>query len=125
LSHAASAPRWVLEVLAAVDARDAARFANFIAEDGVFKFANAEPARGRAAIEAAVAGFFGTVRACHHRLLRCWQDGGDALAMQGTVSYTRLDGRELTLPFVNVFVMRGELIAEYLIYVDIAPLYAA
>ena len=124
MSRSEPAPRWVLEVLAAVDARDAARFANFIAVDGIFKFANAEPARGRAAIEAAVAGFFGTIRACRHRLLRCWQDG-DALAMQGTVTYTRLDGRELTLPFVNVFVMRGELIAEYLIYVDIAPLYAA
>jgi ketosteroid isomerase-like protein len=109
--------------MAAVDARDAARFSRSIAEDGIFKFANADPVRGRAAIEAAVAAFFATIRACRHRLLRCWQDG-DAVAMQGVVTYTRLDGRELSLPFVNVFVMRGEQIAEYLIYVDVAPLYA-
>lgn len=111
-------------MLGAVDARDAADFVRNLAPDGVFRFANADAVQGRAAIETAVLGFFSTFRGSRHQLLRFWADG-DALAMQGLVTYTRLDGRELTLPFVNVFVMRGQLIAEYLIHIDIAPLYAA
>jgi ketosteroid isomerase-like protein len=118
------APAWVGELFAAVDAHDAASFVRYIAEDGVFRFANAAPVKGRAAIQAAVSAFFGTIRGSRHQLLRFWP-GADACAMQGTVTYTRRDGRELTLPFTNVFVMRGEKIAEYLIYIDVAPLYAA
>ena len=117
-------PAWVDGVFAAVDSKDAARFAACIAEDGEFVFGNAPPVRGRAAIEAAVAGFFGTIRACRHRLAHFWQDG-EACAMHGTVTYTRLDGGEVTLPFANAFAMRGPLIAQYRIFVDVAPLYAA
>jgi ketosteroid isomerase-like protein len=117
-------PAWVDGVFAAVDSKDAARFAACIAEDGEFVFGNAPAVKGRAAIETAVAGFFGTIRACHHRLLHFWQDGA-ACAMHGTVTYTRLDGREVTLPFANVFALRGPLIAEYRIFVDVSPLYAA
>jgi ketosteroid isomerase-like protein len=118
------APAWVHDVLAAVDANDATRFAGFIAPDGLFRFSNAEPVRGRAAIESVVAGFFRSIRGCQHELLGYWQDA-DGCAMRGNVTYIRHDGRQLTLPFANVFAMRGEVIAEYLIYVDVTPLYAA
>lgn len=117
------APAWFKDLFAAIDASDARRFASYLSPDGVFRFANAPPVHGRAAIEAAVAGFFATIRSSRHQLQRVWQDAG-SYAVQGTVTYTRLDGRELTVPFVDVFVMRGELIAEYLIYIDITPLYA-
>ena len=39
--------------------------------------------------------------------------------------YTRLDGRQVSVPFVNVFHLRGGEIARYLIYIDNAPLFAA
>jgi hypothetical protein len=47
-----------------------------------------------------------------------------ALALEGVVTYTRLDGTEITLPFADTMVLRGDRIAEYYIYLDIAPLYA-
>jgi len=34
------------------------------------------------------------------------------------VTYTRHDGSVLTVPFANVFEMRGDKIAAYRIYVD-------
>ena len=40
------------------------------------------------------------------------------------MTYTRLDGSEITLPFTDVFEYRDELIAHYKIYMDIGPLYA-
>jgi ketosteroid isomerase-like protein len=118
------APAWVQEIFAAVDAGDARRFAAAFAEDGQFCFGNAPAVIGRKAVEDAVAGFFASIRGCRHRLIR-FCDGPGHCAMDGTVTYLRHDGRELTLPFANVFVMRGEAIAEYLIFVDVAPLFAA
>ena len=120
---ASGIPRWVADVFAAVDASDARRFAGFFTEDGQFRFGNAPPVVGRTAVEATVAGFFASIRSCRHRVLRYW-DGDAHCAMDGTVTYTRLDGRELTLPFANVFVLRDGRIAEYLVFVDLAPLYA-
>jgi hypothetical protein len=37
--------------------------------------------------------------------------------------YTRHDGSALSVPFADVFKMRGELAREYLIYVDASRLY--
>jgi ketosteroid isomerase-like protein len=119
----AGLPEWVANVFAVVDAGDARRFAGFFTEDGAFRFGNAPPVVGRAAIEAAVAGFFGSIRSCRHRLLRFWEADGRC-AMDGEVTYLRLDGRELTLPFANVFVLREGRIAQYLVFVDLAPLFA-
>jgi hypothetical protein len=40
------------------------------------------------------------------------------------VTYTRLDGSTVTLPFVDVFHFRGSQIARYQIYMDVNPLFA-
>lgn len=121
---AAVAPDWVQRVFEAVDAGDARRFAAVFTEDGQFIFGNAPAVVGRTAVEQAVAGFFASIRGCRHELRRFWP-GATHCAMDGTVTYQRHDGRELTLPFANVFVMRGEQVAEYRVYVDLAPLFAA
>ena len=55
--------------------------------------------------------------------MRVWPAAG-AVALEGVVTYTRLDGSEITLPFADTMVLRGDRIAEYYIYLDIAPLYA-
>ena len=46
------------------------------------------------------------------------------LVCEGDVTYTKLDGSEVTLPFVNIFEIDGGLIVDYRIYVDVGPLYA-
>ena len=43
---------------------------------------------------------------------------------EGLVTYTRLDGSQVKLPFVNVFDLSGDEVARYLIYIDNAPLFA-
>jgi hypothetical protein len=40
------------------------------------------------------------------------------------VTYTRLDGSTLTVPFANVFVLKGAEIQSYRIYIDNSPLFA-
>jgi hypothetical protein len=52
-------------------------------------------------------------------------DAGDATAVcEGEVMYTRHDGTVVSFPFVNVFDLRGELIAAYRIYIDLSLLFS-
>jgi ketosteroid isomerase-like protein len=46
------------------------------------------------------------------------------VVVEGTVRYVRHDGREVTLPFVNVLALDGDRISSYRVYVDGAPLFA-
>jgi ketosteroid isomerase-like protein len=116
-------PSWCAPLFAAIDARDADAFASFLAADAQFRFGNAPVVAGRAAIRDAVAGFFGAIRACSHRLLGTWQGEG-GFVCEGEVTYTRLDGGRVVLPFVNVLVLRGGKISGYRIYIDNGPLFA-
>jgi ketosteroid isomerase-like protein len=47
-----------------------------------------------------------------------------AIAVAPLHHYTRLDGAELTLPCCNVFRVRDGAVADYRVYMDIAPVYA-
>jgi hypothetical protein len=120
---AAREPKWLRSLIGTIDAADATGFCTFLTEDAVFHFGNAPPVSGRAAIERAVRQFFASIKRSHHQVLRVWP-AAEAIALDGLVTYTRLDGTQITLPFADTLVLRGDRIAEYIIYVDIAPLYA-
>lgn len=117
-------PAWVRQLFQSIDAMDTNKFLNFINNDAQFRFGNAPPVVGKDAIGQAVDGFFATIKAIKHRLLNTWTHP-DAVICQGEATYTRRDNSQLTLPFVNVFGMKGNLIKDYLIYMDINPLYAS
>lgn len=110
-------------VFAAIDSKDAEAFVGFLTEDAVFRFGSAPAVHGRNAIRAAVDGFFGTIKACSHKIARTLADGS-TLVCEGEVTYRRLDDTEITLPFADVFEYDADLISKYKIYIDISPLYA-
>ncbi len=114
---------WWNELLASIDAKDTAKFVSYLTPDGEFIFGNAPAAVGHAAVGAAVSGFFAAIRSCQHRLTATW-DGPESAVGEGTVTYTRLDGSTITLPFVDVFHFRGGKIGRYQIYMDVNPLFA-
>ena len=114
---------WTQELFSVIDAKDADAFASFLAEDAVFRFGNAPAAHGRAAIREAVTGFFGAIAGLRHTVADHW-DAGDAIFALGEVTYTRLDGSTLTVPFADVLKMRAGKIGEYLIYIDASELFA-
>lgn len=115
---------WLNELFRKIDAKDIAGFLSFLTSDARFRFGNAPLAQGRQAIGEAVDAFFASISTSQHRLLHTWSVG-DAVICQGEVSYTRRDNSKLTLPFVNIFRMQGGQIDQYLIYVDITPLYSS
>lgn len=116
-------PQWIHQLFTTIDGRDAQQFVTFLTEDARFRFGNAPEVRGRVQIQEAVAGFFGTIQGLQHRIINTWIHP-DTVICQGEVTYTRLDGSQLTLPFTNIFGLAGKHVAEYLIYMDITPLYA-
>lgn len=106
-----------------IDSGDAEGFAEYLSDQASFRFGSAPTVQGRAAISEAVAAFFETIAGCSHHLSRTLVQG-DVVICEGEVRYRRLDGSEVTLPFVDVFEMDGDLIGQYKIYMDISPLYA-
>jgi ketosteroid isomerase-like protein len=116
-------PAWLADLFRAIDAKDAVRFASFVAEDGAFLFANAPAVAGRTAIREAVEGFFASIRGLTHEISSVAEQR-DGLWCRGTVTYVRHDGSTLSLPFSNYFEMRAGKVAHYQIYVDASKLYA-
>jgi hypothetical protein len=114
---------WLKEISDKIDAKDAKGFSEFITENGQFRFGNAEAVAGRKAIEDYVAYFFTMIGSSKHSIVNAWQND-DYITWQGIVHYTRLDGKEVDVNFVNIFKMEEDLISEYLIYIDNTPLFA-
>ena len=49
---------------------------------------------------------------------------GDRTVVEAKVTYRRKDNREVTVPVVTIYRAPGELIDDYRIYIDLAPLFA-
>jgi ketosteroid isomerase-like protein len=111
------------EVFGDVDRMDAKAFASHLAEDCVLRFANADEVAGREAIEAAIAGFFSTIKGLRHHVVEQW-DVDDTTIVQLEVTYTRMDDHRVTIPAVTIYRRGRDLIDEYRIYVDLALIYA-
>jgi ketosteroid isomerase-like protein len=114
---------WWGHLFAVIDARDTAGFLDFLTPDAQFRFGNAPTIVGSDAIGVAVAGFFAAIASSRHQLLGTW-NGTETAVCEGNVTYTRLDGAMVTVPFANVFELRGEKIAAYRIYIDNSPLFS-
>ena len=122
-SHTADASPWLRQLFAAIDAKDTQRFVGFLAEDATFRFGNQPPVHGKPAIGAAVQAFLDSIKACRHEVLGSWRHP-DSVVCHGRVTYTRADDTRITVPFTNVMLTRGELVSDYFIFVDSAPLFA-
>jgi len=113
---------WITRLFHSIDTNDPSTFAGFLTPGALFKFANQEPVVGKEAARQTVAAFLSSIEAIHHDVLDVWEKEG-ATACHGIVTYTRHDSSQLRVPFANVFKMQGNLIQEYLIYVDASQLY--
>ena len=114
---------WCERVLAVVDAGDAADFVDLLTPDAQFRFGNSPAIIGADAIRSVVAGFFAAIASSRHELLDVWSDGATAVC-EGVVTYTRHNSSSLSVPFANVFELKGDKIASYRIYIDNSALFA-
>ena len=112
-------------LLADIDTLDADRWAAYLADDAVLRFGNGDPVQGRDACRDALAGFWDTIEGVHHDLVEQWETDS-ATIVEVRITYTLPGGREVTVPGVTVYrTDDDDLIDDYRVYVDLAPLYAA
>ena len=88
-----------------------------------FRFGNADPVHGRDAVRDVWAGFCETVDGVSHESSSSSQSG-EAMIAESNVTYTRKDGGTVTVPVVTIYRARGDLIDDYRVFIDLAPLFA-
>ncbi|MEV6757061.1 nuclear transport factor 2 family protein [Streptomyces sp. NPDC051214] len=125
LPHARAAERRrdVARIFRDIDTFDPDKFVAHLTKDVVFRFANSPELIGRPAVRQGVADFFATIAGLSHRLLRSWEMG-DIVIVQTEVTYTRTDGKQVTVPNADILTFRGDKARQWRIYIDLAPVYA-
>ena len=107
-----------------IDTMEADAFARHLSEDVVMRFGNAPPLHGRAAAREAWASFCGLVDGVHHDVRGTWRVDGSTIA-ETEVTYTRTDGRQVTVPVVTIYEVGADvLITGYRVFLDLAPVCA-
>jgi ketosteroid isomerase-like protein len=115
--------RDVAQTFADIDALDPEKFVAHLTPDATFRFANADPVTGRAAVAAAVGGFFATIDGMKHHIRNVWEFE-DTVIVQIDVEYLRKDGKSVITPNADILVYDGDLVRDWQIYIDVAPVYA-
>jgi ketosteroid isomerase-like protein len=115
--------RDLARAFADIDSFDPDKFVAHLTEDVRFRFGNAEPVTGRAAVRDAVAGFFATIDGLTHHIRNSWMVG-DIAIVQIDVEYRRKDGATVLVPNADILTYEGDLIRHWQIYIDVAPVYA-
>lgn len=113
----------VVEMLQTLDRGNVEGYVNYFAEDAKFRFGNYEPVFGRKQIAATCKSVLETIAGLRHDVLARW-DVGDVTVLKLDITYHRLDGRHVTVPVAVIFTKARDLIADYQIYADIAPVFA-
>jgi ketosteroid isomerase-like protein len=118
-------PTWLDRFTAAIDTMDVELQLGFFTEDASFTFGNNPPMIGHDGIRDGINAFFRNLHGIRHTVPRSWQPSSDVVVAEYTTTYVRLDDTEVTLNASGVFQLRGERIAEYHVYTDLSPLFAA
>ena len=115
--------RDIKTVLADIDSFVIDRFLQHLTDDVVFRFGNADPLVGKAAVREGVLGFWTTIAGLRHDLLAVYEDG-DVVVGRIEVTYNRLDGKQVTVQNCDILTYEGDLVRDWQIYIDLAPVYA-
>lgn len=101
-----------------------AAFTRHLADGVRFTFGNSETVVGRDNVLDVWAGFCDGIDGVRHDVIEEFESGG-ANIVESTVTYTRRDATTIALPVVTIYRGQGELIDDYRIFMDVAPLFAA
>jgi ketosteroid isomerase-like protein len=110
-------------IFADIDSFDVDRFVAHLTPDVTFRFGNADPIHGRDAVREAVLGFWGTIDGLTHHLVKVIESG-DTMVAKINVEYVRKDGKHVTVPNADILEFSGDLVRDWQIYIDLAPVFA-
>jgi ketosteroid isomerase-like protein len=110
-------------LIRAVDDADQGTITALTATDVRFRFGNAAPTSTQSELLAAAQSFHEAIADLRHTILDLWEVDDTVIACMD-VYYKRLDDRELNLPCCNIFRVRGGVVNDYHIYMDVSPVLA-
>ena len=99
-------------------------FTRHLSDDVRFTFGNSETVVGRDEVRDVWAGFCDGIAGVSHEVIEQFEQGS-ATIVESTVTYTRKDNSTISLPVVTIYRGDGDLIEDYRIFMDVAPLFAA
>jgi ketosteroid isomerase-like protein len=113
----------IMDVFATMDDGDLDAMVEHMTDDVTTQFGNNAEICGKAAFRALFNRVGQAISGMHHDVVDLWHavEDFDVWVVQLSVSYRLLDGSTVTLPCCNVFRMRGDLVCEYRVYMDIGP----
>jgi ketosteroid isomerase-like protein len=113
----------IMDVFATMDSGDLDAMVEHMTDDVTTQFGNNAEICGKAAFRALFNQVGQAISGMHHDVVDLWHavEDFDVWVVQLSVSYRLLDGATVTLPCCNVFRMRGDLVCEYRVYMDIGP----
>ena len=103
---------WWNGLFAAIDGKDTPQFLSYLSQDAEFRFGNGPSALGTKTWARPCQASSARFQPASTSGCTTWE-GPDSAVAEGTVTYTRLDGSTITLPFVDVFHFRGDRIGRY------------
>jgi ketosteroid isomerase-like protein len=113
-----------MRMFADIERMDARAWAEYLAPDAVMRVGNDDPIYGRDGCRAALESFYARIDGLRYDLVELWEHG-EATIVEASVTYTRSDGLEVTVPVVTIYrTDANDLISDYRVYTDIAPVFA-
>lgn len=115
---------WLDSYYSHVDAMRVDELLEYFAPDAKLSFANFPPAIGRDGIRAALGGVLGAIAGIRHNIKTLWEAPDGTIVFEVDVTYSRRDGREVTVPGCAVSLVRDGQFVTQSIYVDLTPVFA-
>ena len=112
---------WIADYFAMVDRLDPEELVTWYTDDASFRFANQQPATGKAAIVAALEQFYQLITSMRHEKTGCWAESHSG-AWEAIAHFETKDGRTLALPAVSTLRLREGLIHEFRFVMDASPI---
>jgi len=108
----------------AVDGMNMDEFSWFFTADAVYQLGSDPAVRGAQSILTSVAGLRSKASRTQHRIQQVWEQANSVIC-DIEATYTRHDGKVITLPCCSILTFEGDKIRGVQIYIDLAPVRAA
>src|ERR1700753_3432166 len=113
-----------MRMFADIERMDAHAWAQYLAPDAVTRGGNEPPIYGREACRASAEAFYARIDGVRYDIVELWEHG-EATIVEANITYTRVDGQEVTVPLVTISrTDANDLISDYRVYTDLAPVFA-
>ena len=129
MNHNSQGPDWAASLVASIkradEALDAEGFLQLLDEDVIFRLGSQSSVLGKNAVRGVVRQLFAMLNGLRHDVKRLLTDRNTVI-FEAEVTYELKRGPSLTLPYVDVLTVgANDLISDYRIYIDLAPMMAA